>query len=83
MAFRKLGAKPSGKFLRTRPLLLPRMHLTTKFLPVLNLDFDNFVAIFGRVGAPRNSLRFSEKTQFTLARKTPWIPYLPLTDLNI
>ena len=39
IASRNLGAKPPGKFLRTRPLLSPRMHLTTKFLPVLNLDF--------------------------------------------
>ena len=30
----------------TRPLLFPRMHLTTQCLPVLNLDFDNFVTIF-------------------------------------
>ena len=60
IALRNLGAKPPGKFLRIRPLLLPRMHLTTKFLPVMNLDFDNFVTIFCRVGAPRSSLRFSE-----------------------
>ena len=61
MAFRNLGAKPPGKFLRTRPLLLPRMHLTTKFL---NLDFDNFVTIFCRAAAPRNSLSLSNTIYF-------------------
>ena len=45
IAFRNVGAKPPGKFLRTRPLLLPRMHLSTQCLPVLNLDIDNFVTI--------------------------------------
>ena len=66
IAFRNLGAKPPGNFLRMRPLLLPRMHLMTKFLPVLNLDFDNFVTIFCRVGAPRSSLRFSESGEMLL-----------------
>ena len=74
--------KPPGKVLRTRPLLLPRMHLTTKFLPVLNLDFDNSVAIFLQNSSPTKFFEL-EQTQFTLAKKTPWIPYLPLTDLTI
>ena len=69
IASRNLGAKPLGKFLRTRPLLLPRMHLTTKFLPVLNLDFDNSVAIFCRVAAPRNSLSSSKHNLLWLRRR--------------
>ena len=68
IASRNLGAKPPGKFWRTCPLLSPRMHLTTKLLPVLNLDFDNSVAIFCRVAAPRNSLSLSKHNLLWLRR---------------